>query len=126
MKIFNGIFCLLFIVSAVLQYNDPDPYIWIPIYMYAAVLCYLAVSNKYYPKGYVYGIAIYLLYASYLLLARHNIADWFEHHQTKELVEHMQADKPWIEETREFGGLLILVIVLGIDWIYANRSNNQS
>ncbi|SEM38156.1 Transmembrane family 220, helix [bacterium A37T11] len=125
MRIFNFIWCFLFIIFAALQYNDPDPYIWMPIYLYAAVLCYLAAKKQFFPKAYFWGIFLYLIYAGYLLLLRHNILDWFEHHHVNDIVEHMKADKPWIEETREFGGLLILVIVLGLDWIQATRLKNH-
>ena len=68
MKIFNLIFCVVFIFFAALQYNDPDPYIWIPIYMYSAILCWLAFRNKFYSKAYFIGIAVYLLYAIGLLI----------------------------------------------------------
>jgi len=30
----------------------------------------------------------------------------------------MKAEKPWIEETREFFGLVILIFVLLIDFFY--------
>ena len=48
MKILNVFFCIVFIIFAALQYNDPDPYVWIPIYLYTAALCALAVKNKFY------------------------------------------------------------------------------
>jgi Transmembrane family 220, helix len=51
MKIFNILFCILFIISAALQYNDPDPYVWMPIYLYGAALCWLAFRGKYYPSA---------------------------------------------------------------------------
>ena len=66
MKVFNILFSLLFLIFAGLQYNDPDPYIWIPIYLYAAALCWLAFRNKFYPAAYLFGIAIYAGYALYL------------------------------------------------------------
>ena len=74
MKVFNLIFCLLFVISAVLQYNDPDPYIWIPIYMYGAVLCWLAFRNKFYPKAYLVGIIVYLVYAIGLFFWKNGVA----------------------------------------------------
>lgn len=70
MKVFNLIFCFLFVISAGLQYNDPDPYVWIPIYMYGAVLCWLAFKNKFYPLAYIAGILVFLAYAIYLFLQR--------------------------------------------------------
>ncbi len=121
MKIFNGIFAILFLVSAALQYNDSDPYIWIPIYLYSAWLCFMAVKGLYFPRAYLAGIAVYLLYALYLLFVKHGVTEWYGGHRAGELVQSMQADKPWIEETREFGGLLILILVLGINLLVARR-----
>ena len=65
MKVFNLIFCFIFIGFAALQYNDPDPYVWIPIYMYAAVLCWLAFRNKYNSYALILGAGIYTIYAVY-------------------------------------------------------------
>jgi hypothetical protein len=41
MKTFNYIFGAIFILFALLQINDPDPYLWIPIYGYASLICFL-------------------------------------------------------------------------------------
>jgi len=121
MKVFHLIFCLLFVFSAVLQYNDPDPYIWMPIYMYGAVLCWLAFRNKYYPKAYLIGIFIYLGYAIYLFFAKDGVLDWINKHNAEDIAATMKAEKPWIEETREFFGLVILIVVLGIDYFYSRK-----
>ncbi|HEU5079268.1 MAG TPA: transmembrane 220 family protein [Opitutaceae bacterium] len=45
-RVFNGLFALLFLYSASLQFNDPDPLRWIVIYGAAAIPCLLAVWNK--------------------------------------------------------------------------------
>ena len=121
MKVFNLIFCLLFVFSAALQYNDPDPYVWMPIYLYGAVLCWLAFRGKYYPKAYIYGIVVYLVYAIGLFFWKNGVLDWVTKHNAEDIAATMKAEKPWIEETREFFGLLILVVVLLIDYFYAKR-----
>ena len=121
MKVFNIIFCLLFVFSAALQYNDPDPYIWIPIYIYGAVLCWLAFRDKYYPKAYLIGIFIYLVYAIYLFFGKDGVLDWINQHNAEDIAATMKAEKPWIEETREFFGLLILIVVLLINYISVRR-----
>lgn len=123
MKIFNILFCILFLISAALQYNDDDPYIWIPIYLYGAWICYMAIKNRYLPWAYVLGIIGYSGFAIYYLIFKHGVLDWFQHHHTSDLVQSMKADKPWIEETREVGGLLILVAVLAIDWLVGGRKS---
>ena len=121
MKVFNLIFCLLFVFSAALQYNDPDPYLWIPIYMYGAVLCWLAFRDKYYPKAYLIGIFIYFAYAIYLFFAQDGVLDWINKHNAEDIAATMKAEKPWIEETREFFGLMILIVVLMIDFFYSKK-----
>jgi len=119
MKIFNLVFCILFILFAALQYNDPDPYIWIPIYLYAAVLCWLAFRKKYFPRAYLIGISIYSIYAIYLFVAQNGVWDWITKHHASNIADTMKAEQPWIEETREFFGLIILIVVLLIDYLYA-------
>ena len=125
MKIFNLLFCLLFIFSAALQYNDPDPYIWMPIYLYGAVLCWLAFRNKFYPKAYLIGIIIYAVYAAGLFFWKNGVLDWINKHNAEDIAATMKAEKPWIEETREFFGLIILIVVLMINYFYAKRKSHR-
>ena len=121
MKIFNIFFCVVFIVFAALQYNDPDPYVWMPIYLYAAALCWLASRQKFYPKAYLIGIAAYTVYAVYKVFDANGLIDWITKHHGENIAETMKAEKPWIEETREFFGLVILIVVLLIDFFYSKR-----
>jgi len=121
MKVFNILFCIIFVFFAALQCNDPDPYVWIPIYLYAAGLCWLAFRGNYYPKGYLVGIVIYAIYAVYLVFTKDGVIDWIEKHDAEGITKTMHAEKPWIEDAREFLGLLILIVVLLIDFIYARK-----
>lgn len=126
MKLFNLIFFILFLLFAALQYNDPDPYIWIPIYVYAAALCILAYQNKWFPKAYLYGMIIYAAYAVYLFFTKDGVLDWVFEHNAESLVNSMKAEKPWIEDSREFGGLLILIIVLFILYLYSKKKRTSN
>jgi Ca2+/H+ antiporter len=121
MKIFNIIFVILFVFSAALQYNDLDPYLWMPIYLYGAALCWLAFKNKYYPAAYLIGISLYAVYAFFLFFTKDGVLDWYKNHNSESLVQSMKATKPWIEETREFLGLIILIVVLLVNYIYSTR-----
>jgi len=125
MKIFNIFFCLVFILFAALQYNDPDPYIWMPIYLYTAVLCWLASRNRFYPGAYWVGIVIYLAYAVYKIFDKNGLLDWISKHDAENIAETMKAEKPWIEESREFFGLLILIGVLIINLVYVKRKSRK-
>lgn len=126
MKVFNIIFCLLFIVFAALQYNDPDPYIWMPIYLYAAVLCWLAAKGRYFTKAYLLGIAAYLIYAAYLAFVKNGLLDWISQHHAENIAETMKAEQPWIEQSREFFGLIILIVVLAINYFIAQKKSATS
>ena len=121
MKIFNIFFCFAFILFAALQYNDPDPYLWVPIYLYAAALCFQASRNKFYPKAYLIGIAVYAVYALYKVFDANGLIDWIQLHHAENIAETMKAEKPWVEESREFFGLVILIVVLAIDLFYARK-----
>jgi hypothetical protein len=117
MKTFNIIFIILFIVFAALQYNDPDPYLWMPIYLYAAYLCYLAIKGTYHPVMYIIGLSLYGIYAIYLLVDKTGVLNWAGEHHSENIVQSMKAEKPWIEETREFFGLIIVMAVLVICFV---------
>ena len=125
MKIFNIFFCLVFILFSALQYNDPDPYIWVPIYLYTAALCWLASRNKFYPKAYWIGIIVYAAYAVYKIFDQNGLLDWINKHDAENIAETMKAKQPWIEESREFFGLLILISVLLINLIYTKRKSRK-
>ena len=126
MKILNGIFIVIFILFAALQYNDPDPYIWMPVYLYSALLCYLAIKGKYYPLLYVIGLIVYIGYAAILFFDKTGVINWANQHHAESLVQTMKATKPWIEETREFGGLLIVSIVLLMNMAWLRKTEKVS
>jgi len=121
MKIFNITCCILFVLFAALQYNDPDGIKWIIIYLYPAILCWLAFRNKFYPSAYIIGIIVYLGYAIYKVFDANGLIDWATKHNAEDIAATMKAEKPWIEETREFFGLAILIVVLIINYVYARR-----
>jgi hypothetical protein len=115
MRIFNLAWCILFIVFAALQFNDPDPWLWIPLYLLAAGLCGFRFAGKAKHNIEWTAIAIYGMYAVFLLFAQDGVMDWFGEHEAENLVQTMKATKPWIENTREFGGLAIMVVVLSVN-----------
>lgn len=121
MRLFNIIFIVIFIFFAALQYNDPDPYVWMPIYLYAAFLCYRAIQKKWDPMLYLVGVIVYIGYAAYLFFDKTGVLDWAEEHNGESIVQTMKAEKPWIEETREFGGLAIILIVLAINFFWLRK-----
>ena len=118
MKFFNIFFSVVFILFAVVQYNDPDPFLWVPIYLYPAILCFLKFIQKPIPTlAYWAGFLVFGVYAIYKMFDTNGIIDWVQFHNASNIASTMKAEKPWIEESREFFGLLIILIVLGINYI---------
>lgn len=122
-KIFNALMVLCFLLSAALQYNDPDPYIWVPIYLAGAWVCYKAYKGQFDGRWYAICSISYLLYAGYLFFTSEGVLSWFSEHHRDSLVQTMKASKPWIEQTREFGGLLILLFALAVNWLLLRKNS---
>lgn len=121
MKVFNLIFIVLFVLFAALQYNDPDPYIWVPLYLYAAWLCYRSLQRKYNPFLFGIGLTVYGLYAAYLIVGKTGVLSWWTEHEAENIAQSMKATKPWIEETREFFGLAIVITVVLVNLFWLTK-----
>ena len=55
-------FGVIFLLFAALQYNDPDPQVWVPIYGFAALACamaYAQIGNGWFfgSMALIYGVA---------------------------------------------------------------------
>jgi uncharacterized membrane protein YjdF len=123
MKIFNLVFTILFIIFAALQYNDPDPYVWIPIYLVSAYV--QTYRNKFDKFSHWVVVTFSLIYAAKLLVNTDGVLSWYNQHDAENLVQSMKATKPWIEQTREFGGLIIILIVASINLITNKKAAAQ-
>lgn len=109
MRITNFILALIFGLFAIVQYNDPDPLRWILLYGFIAFVSLLAGFKRYYPTLLWLGIIICVVWASTLF---QSVRELLMEHSPRELVESMQAKKPYIEGSRESFGLLISALVL--------------
>ena len=118
MKIADVVFTLLFVVFAALQVNDPDPWIWVPLYAAAAMVPGLALFNR-------RNLALTLVVMGACIVGMVVYAPGFYQFVTQgqghTLMEEMSAAYPFIEETREFLGLLIAVVVLAYYAVRARR-----
>lgn len=120
-RMVNLVFTGLFVLFAALQYNDPDPWRWIPIYGLAAFLCYRYATGRPPQAAAILLMLFCAGYGAYLFMEADGVFSWATEHRAENLVQTMKATKPWIENTREFGGLLIIIIVLGINYIRARK-----
>ena len=108
MKLLNLILAALFIIFAIVQYNDPDPWLWIAIYLFMATITGMAAFGKYQKMVIVLGLVFCLVY---LVLLLPDFVDWLSS-GAESIVGSMKAEKPHIELTREFLGLVICLATL--------------
>jgi Transmembrane family 220, helix len=119
LMILNILFLISFLLFAYVNLNDPDAWLWVTIYLVAAICCGLAAFKKYYPVVYLIAIGFYLIYAVQIFFSRDGVRDWIFKYRRPSIVETMQATKPYIEKTREFFGLLIISAALAINYFAA-------
>jgi hypothetical protein len=112
LKILSLIFGVLFVLFAALQYNDPDPEVWIPIYSLAAVACFMAYA----------GVGRWWFFAGmavmYVVAAFYQWPSRFEGFLFREV--GMRSLN--IELAREAGGLAICAVVMGLLAILTRQS----
>ena len=110
MKVLNLILAVMFLVFAFVQINDPDPVLWILIYGLMAVSCILAAFEYYYPKVL---LALLVAYAAYSVVFVSGVLDWLKSDDKAMLFDDIaKMQYPYIEESREFLGLLLCILVL--------------
>jgi hypothetical protein len=109
-KFVHAFFALMFLAFAALQFNDPDPVLWILIYGAMAVICILAIFERYDKRVLaILGIA----YMAYCVVLWPGVADWLQQENKSVLFDDvMKMEYPYIEESREFLGLVICLLVL--------------
>jgi hypothetical protein len=110
MKVFNLLLAAMFVVFAFVQVNDPDPVVWILIYGAMAVTCILAAFNRYYP---VFLVVLLVAYVAYSVVFFPGVVQWLQSEDKSMLFDDLaKMQYLYIEESREFLGLLICILVL--------------
>ncbi len=111
---------LMFMAFAFLQVNDPDPVLWILIYGAMAVLSILAAFDVFFRKFLLVLMAGFIVYG---VILWPGVAEWLVQDDLGMLFsEGMKMQYPYVEESREFLGLVICVMVLAF---YIFRSFRQ-
>jgi hypothetical protein len=85
--------------------------------MVSAYVCFQTYKEKFDAFSHWIIVACCVIYAVKLLIDPNGVISWFNDHNAENLVQSMKATKPWIEQTREFGGLLLILIVATVNII---------
>lgn len=100
----------MFLLFAFVQVNDPDPVIWILVYGAMAVYCVMAIFEFYPQRMLIATAAIYILYSLWSLPG---VLEWLRSENKATLFDDLaKMQHPYVEEAREFLGLMICVGVL--------------
>jgi hypothetical protein len=119
-KITNFILCIVFIIFALLQINDPDGVLWFSIYFIVALICLYNNFNPVPKQLLILTIIALLTYSAFHFSL---FIDYLETENKEEIFGEMVYDKPYLEGTREFIGLLIAAF--GIIYQLKIRKNSN-
>lgn len=122
MKVVNLLLAVMFLVFAFVQVNDPDPIVWILIYGSMAVVCVLAAFRMYYKFVLIGLLVIFLAYSTVFFAG---VTEWLAQDDKSVLFDDvMKMQHPYIEESREFLGLIICIIVLIVHLVLSRKPVN--
>lgn len=112
MKIIHVVLATLFLAFTVVQFNDPDPFLWILIYGSMSAVCVMAAFKLYFPKVMMVQAVLYLVYCGLLWPG---VSRWFSSDNKAMLFDDIaKMQNLYIEESREFLGLAICLVVLAL------------
>jgi hypothetical protein len=99
--IVNVVFAAVFLISAAIQLNDPDPLRWIVLYVAAAIACFASGRVRH---GWVLAAAV----AGVSLVWAATLSPILPEIRVDDLARTMKAENPRIELSREILGLFIV------------------
>ena len=104
---------IIFLLFAYFQWNDPDSLKWILYYLMISGMCFASAfgTNKK-----VYILMMIAVSVIWLLTLLPGAIEWVNDGMPT-IVDSMKASSPYIELVREFLGLLISLVVLGLLFI---------
>jgi len=114
----HALFAIVLLVFAFVQFNDPDPFVWVTFYTICALVPLSLMVNRYH--HYLLWIAAGLCLL-HLGIAAPGIYDYLMHHLNQSIIQDMSPDRPYIEESREFLGTVIALLLMAISVLLARK-----
>ena len=123
MKILNIVLAIIFVLFAIVQFNDPDPYFWVAIYAVVAIISGFAIWEKYNRPALIILMIICMTGSIFYFPG---LIELFSDHEIGDLTKSMKAEKPFIEESRESLGLLLSFLVLSFQYFQSTRQKKNT
>ena len=108
MKLFHLLIAVLFVLFAVVQWNDPDPLLWIVVYLIISVVALLAFRDRHYFWFNLVFTMTLLVSTSFYVV---DVIEWWNDDMPS-ITESMKASSPYIERIREFFGLITALVAM--------------
>ena len=119
MKILNYVMTVAFLLSVIVQYNDPDPVLWMAIYGSASAACVLAILNR---GSWVFPAALGVVALAWALSLTPGVVGKVAF---SELFEAWEMKDARVEVAREMGGLLIVAFWMAVLAAYQRRRQGE-
>ena len=94
---------------AALQWNDQDRLLWISVYVAGALLAILIFTKKCKACASAWAIMLSVICLIMMIKAFPGLIEYVKSSSYNELYSAMTEEKPYIEQVREFLGLLIVL-----------------
>ncbi len=105
MKAANLVIAVLFALFAIVQFNDVDPWLWVSLYGFIAVVAAFAAFGRYNRYVILAGLAVCTILMIDLLP---DFINWIKMGMPT-ITGSMKVKEPHIELTREFLGLVLSI-----------------
>jgi hypothetical protein len=115
----NGILAVMFLISAVLQYDDPDPLRWAALYIAAAAACVLTGRVR---RGWWLAVGVGVISLAWAVA----LSPILPEVRLGDLARSMKAEKPTIELGRELLGLVIVFVWMAVLVLVSRRDRRAS
>jgi hypothetical protein len=116
MKALNILMAAAFLFSVIVQYNDPDPLIWMAIYGLAFAACVLSIIGR---LHWAFPATLAVIALGWAISMAPQVLG---HVRFSELFEAFEMKDARVEVARELGGLLIVAVWMGVlSWVKKAR-----
>ena len=112
---------LVFVLFALVQYNDPDPARWMLVYLAVAFHAFFS-KKEWYKNIYrtILLLSIFIAFSLYLP----DVVHWFKEGMPN-ITTAMKADSPYVELVREGLGLLLCLVAVYFFKTQTKKSNSN-